>query len=196
MSWVMSNRKATSGRGAGGFPLIGLVLVVSIICTLATMALPSLMRARGAAQSASAIGTLRVVNSSQLSFAVTCGSGFYSPNFVTLGIAPPSSMTAFLPPELSTGTSFLKQGYSFNMTGTPLSGAPPTCNGKPSGSSSPGYAITADPLDPIGNPQFYGSDADGTIYQKGGHLAGLMPAARPAPARCPPEWFGAFLIPD
>jgi type II secretory pathway pseudopilin PulG len=185
MSWAMSKHKAASGRGDAGFTLIDLLFVVSILCTLCTMALPSLMRARGAAQSASAIGTLRVVNSSQLSCAVTCGSGFYSPNFATLGIAPPSSITAFLPPELSSGTSFLKQGYSFNMTATPLSGAPPTCNGKPSGSSSPGYAITADPLDQVGNPQFFGSNADGTIYQNAATLAGLMPESGPSSAGIP-----------
>jgi len=185
MSWAMSIHKPASGRGEAGFTLIDLLFTASLICTLCTMALPSLMRARGVAQAASAIGTVRVVNSSQLSFAVTCGSGFYSPNFVTLGIAPPSSITAFLPAELSTGASFLKQGYSFNMTGTPLSGAPPTCNGKPSGSSSPGYAITADPLDPIGNPLFYGSNADGTIYQNSATLAGLMPESGPSPAGVP-----------
>jgi hypothetical protein len=149
------------------------------------MALPSLMRARGAAQSASAIGTVRVVNSSQLSFAVTCGSGFYSPDFVTLGLAPPGSATAFLPPELSTGSSFLKQGYSFNMSGTVLSGAPPTCNGKPAGSVAPGYTIIADPLDPIGNPHFYGSNADGTIYQNGATLLGFMPESGPPSAGVP-----------
>jgi hypothetical protein len=143
------------------------------------------MRARGAAQSASAVGTVRVVNSSQLSFAVTCGSGFYSPNFSTLGIAPPSSLTAFLPPELSSGNSFLKQGYSFNMSGTTLSGAPPTCNGKPAGSSSPGYAVTADPLDPLGNPHFYASNADGTIYQHSATLVGIMPESGPPSAGVP-----------
>ena len=60
------------------------------------------MRARGAAQSASALGTIKVVNSAQLSFAITCGLGFYSPDFQTLGVKPPSSVEAFLPPELST----------------------------------------------------------------------------------------------
>src|SRR6266487_2222009 len=79
-----------------GFTLIDLLFTASLICTLCTMALPSLMRARGVAQSASALSTVRVVNSSQLSFAVTCGSGFYAPDFVTLGIAPPNSLTAFL----------------------------------------------------------------------------------------------------
>jgi type II secretory pathway pseudopilin PulG len=180
MSWTMSNHKTASGRGDAGFTLIDLLFAVSLICTLCTMALPSLMRARGVAQSASAVGTVRVVNSSQLSFAVTCGSGFYSPNFVTLGIAPPNSLTAFLPAELASGTSFQKQGYSFTMTGTPLSGAPPTCNGKPSGSSSPGYSMTANPLDPVGNPLFYGSNADGTIYQHSASLAGVMPESGPS----------------
>ena len=81
-----------AARGEAGFTLIDLLFTASLICTLATMALPSLMRARGAAQSASAISTLRVINTAQLSFAVTCGSGFYSPNFQTLGVIPPNSM--------------------------------------------------------------------------------------------------------
>jgi type II secretory pathway pseudopilin PulG len=166
-------------KGESGFTLIDLLFTASLICTLCTMALPSLLRARGVAQSASAVATLRVVNSSQLSFAVTCGSGFYSPDFTTLGIAPPNSLTAFLPPELSTGTSFLKQGYSYSMTGTPLGGAPPTCNGLPLGSSSPGYAVNADPLDAVGNPHFYGSNADGTIYENASTFSGLMPESGP-----------------
>ena len=172
-------------KAESGFTLIDLLFTASLICTLCTMALPSLMRARGAAQSASALSTVRVVNSSQLSFAVTCGSGFYSPDFTILGIAPPNSLTAFLPPELSTGASFLKQGYSFTMTGTVLPGAPATCNGKPPGSSSPGYAVLADPLDPVGNPHFYGSNADGTIYVNAATLNGWMPESGPPGAGTP-----------
>lgn len=181
----MPIHNAGPAKGESGFTLIDLLFTASIICTLATMALPSLMRARGAAQSASAVGTVRVINSSQLSFAVTCGSGFYSPDFVTLGIAPPNSMTAFLPPELSTGASFLKQGYSFNMSGTVLPGAPATCNGKPQGSSAPGYALIADPLDPVGNPHFYGANADGTIYQLNSTLQPYMPESGPPSAGTP-----------
>jgi type II secretory pathway pseudopilin PulG len=174
-----------SVKGESGFTLIDLLFTASIICTLCTMALPSLMRARGAAQSASAVGTVRVVNSSQLSFAVTCGSGFYAPDFGLLGIAPPNSLTAFLPPELSSGASFLKQGYSFSMSGTVLPGAPGTCNGKPPGSVAPGYILLADPLDPIGNPHFYGSNADGTIYQHSATLNGWMPESGPPSAGVP-----------
>jgi type II secretory pathway pseudopilin PulG len=183
--WAMLIHRAASAKGESGFTLIDLLFTASLICTLCTMALPSLMRARGVAQSASAIATVRVVNSSQLSFAVTCGSGFYSPDFVTLGIAPPNSPTAFLPPELSTGTSFLKQGYRFSMSGTVLTGSPATCNLKPVGSSAPGYSIFADPLDAAGNPIFYGSNADGTIYQHKTTLAGSMPESGPPSAGTP-----------
>ena len=177
--------KARLLSSEAGLTLIDLLFTASVISTLCTMSLPSLMRARGAAQSASALGTVRVINSSQLSFAVTCGSGFYAPDFVTLGIAPPNSVTAFLPPELSTGSTFLKQGYTFNMTGTALPGAPATCNLQPAGTSAPGYALLADPLDPGGNPFFYGSNADGTIYQHTASLNGIMPESGPPGAGTP-----------
>jgi hypothetical protein len=175
----MPIKHAASVKGEAGFTLIDLLFTASLICTLCTMSLPSLLRARGAAQSASALGTLRVVNSSQLSFAVTCGSGFYAPDFPTLGVAPAGSPAAFLPPELSSGPSFVKQGYTYSMSGTPLPGAPGTCNGLAAGGSAPGYAVLADPLDPVGNPHFFGSNADGTIYGLGSTFAGAMPESGP-----------------
>jgi type II secretory pathway pseudopilin PulG len=181
----MPANKIAAVNGESGFTLIDLLFTASLICLIATMAVPGLMRARGAAQSASAVGTLRVVNSSQLSFAVTCGSGFYSPNFQTLGVIPPNSVTAFLPPELSTGASFVKQGYSFTMTGTSLPGAPATCNGLAAGNSAPGYAMTADPLDGVGNPHYYGTNADGTIYVHSTSMAGSIPESGPPPIGAP-----------
>ena len=177
--------KTTTPRGEAGFTLIDLLFTASLICTLCTMALPSLYRARGAAQSASAISTIRVINSAQISFAVACGSGFYSPDFPTLGVSPIGGVTAFLPAELAGGTSFLKQGYSFNMTGTSLAGAPATCNGMAAGTSSTGYAVMGDPLDPVGNPYFYGSNADGTIYQYTSTFTGTMPESGPPPIGVP-----------
>ncbi len=181
----MPVHKTALAKGEAGFTLIDLLFTASLICTLATMSLPSLMRARGAAQSASALSTVRVVNSAQLSFAVTCGSGFYAADFQTLGAVPVNSLTAFLPPELSTGSSFNKQGYSFTMYATPLAGAPASCNGRPQGTSAPGYAVLADPLDPVGNPHFYGSNADGTIYVHASSLTSVMPESGPPSAGTP-----------
>ena len=176
---------APSKNAEAGFTLIDLLFTASLICTIATMALPSLLRARGVAQSASAVATLRVVNSGQLSYAVTCGSGFYSPSFVNLGVPPPGAVTAFLPPELSSGMAFTKQGYSYRMQGSPLAGAPASCNGLPAGSAAPGYAAAADPLDGVANPHYYATNADGTIYLHPTTMYGSMPESGPPPFGAP-----------
>jgi type IV pilus assembly protein PilA len=172
----------TALKSEAGFTLIDLLFVCSLIGLLSTLAIPGLMRARGVAQAASAVGTLRVVNSAQLSFAVTCGSGFYSPDLPTLGVAPPASFQAFLPPELTSGASFTKSGYTFSMSGTSMGGAPSSCNGLAAGSGAPGYVAVADPIDAVGNPHFYGTNADGMIYENGASLGGLLPESGPSPA--------------
>ena len=69
----MTSLKAGQARSESGFTLIDMLFVIAIMGLLSTLAIPGLMRARGAAQSASALGTVRVVNSAQLSFAITCG---------------------------------------------------------------------------------------------------------------------------
>ena len=162
-------------RSEAGFTLIDLLFVIAVIGLLSTLAIPGLMRARGAAQTASAVGTVKVVNSAQLSFAITCGLGFYAPGFQTLGVRPPASADAFLPPELSSGPTFIKSGYQFSMGVIPLGGAPGSCNGAGPGQMSSGYAIIADPLDTGGKWKFLGSNADGTLWQHGSTFASIMP---------------------
>ena len=171
----MTAVKASPVRNDAGFSLIDMLFVVALIGLLSTLAIPGLMRARGAAQSASALGTLRVVNSAQLSFAITCGLGFYSPDFPTLAIKPPSAVDAYLPPELATGPTFIKAGYNFSMAGTSLAGAPATCNGLGAGQAAPGYAVVADQLDAAAQGRFFGSNADGIIYEHSLSLGGMMP---------------------
>jgi type II secretory pathway pseudopilin PulG len=163
-------------RREAGFTLIDVLFVIALIGVLASMAIPGLMRARGAAQASSALGTMRVVNSAQLTFAISCGLGFYSPDFPTLGIPPPNSTDGYLPAELSTGLTFDKSGYTFSMAGTPLGGAPPTCNGLAAGNSAPGYAVVADPINPADSiGRYFGTNADGLIYQDTSTLSTTMP---------------------
>ena len=168
-----------------GFTLIDLLFCCALIGLLSTLAIPGLMRARGVAQSASAVGTLRVVNSAQLSFAVTCGSGFYAPDLPALGDKPPAAVTAFLPPELSSDVTFIKSGYTFSLSATPLAGAPASCNGLSAGESAPGYVAIADPIDAVDTPHFFGTNADGTIYESGSSLASTMPESGASPAGTP-----------
>ena len=173
-------------RSEAGFTLIDVLFVMAILGLLSTLAIPGLMRARGAAQSASALGTLRVVNSAQLSFAITCGLGFYSPDFTTLAVTPPGSADAFLSPELATGATFVKGGYDFSMAGTPLAGAPATCNGLGPGQSAPAYAAVADQLDAGGGiGRYFGTNADGIVYEHTLSLAGTMPETGAPPAGAP-----------
>jgi hypothetical protein len=169
---------STGGRASdqAGYTLIDTLFVAALVALLSTLAIPGLMRAKGAAQSASAIATLRVVNSAQLSFAITCGLGFYSPDFPKLGLKPLGSLEAFLPPELSPGLTFVRSGYQFSMAGTTLGAAPATCNGLPAGSTSSSYALVADQLvGPSTTFRFFGTNADGLIFEHTASLAASMP---------------------
>jgi hypothetical protein len=181
----MASNRLSGQRGESGFTLIDLLFVISVIGLLSTLAIPGLMRARGAAQSASAVGTIKVVNSAQLSFAITCGLGFYAPDFHTLGVIPPASVEAFLAPEMSGGPTFVKSGYLFSMAGTGLPGAPGSCNGLAPGAAASGYAIVADPLDQSPPARFLGSNADGAIYEHSATLSAIMPETG-APAQGTP----------
>jgi type II secretory pathway pseudopilin PulG len=163
-----------------------MLFVVALIGVIASIAIPGLMRARGAAQAASALGSLRVINSAELSFAITCGLGYYSPDLPSLGLVPPGSPEAFLPLELSGGYTFIRSGYNFSLAGTPVPSAPPSCNGMAEGQTSPGYAAVADPLDATGStPRFFGTNSDGLIYQHTGTLAFTMPESSSPPAGQP-----------
>jgi len=172
----MDTKPLQRKRRDAGFTLIDMLFVVALIGLLASMAIPGLMKARGAAQASSALGTLRTVNSGQLSFAITCGLGFYAPDLPTLGIPPPGSTEAFLSDEMTSAFTFVKSGYDFSLAGTGLAGAPASCNGLAAGMASPGYAAVADPLDPV-VARFFGTNSDGVIYQHSATLSGVMPEA-------------------
>jgi len=181
----MNARTRARRNGEAGFTLIDMLFVVALIALLCTLAIPGLMRAKGAAQISSALGTMRVVNSAQLSYAITCGLGFYSPDFTTLGKKPPGAVDAFLGPELTSGATFVKSGYNFSMAGTAHPGAPGTCNGLSAGSAAPGYAMVADPLDSTPPARFFGTNADGIIYEHSASLAATMPEGGAPPKGFP-----------
>lgn len=161
-------------RKAQGFALIDLVFVCGIIGLLSSIAVPRLVLAKQAAGAASAIGTLRVVASSQLAFALTCGNGFYAPNLPALGTPPPGSDVAFIASDLGSAAVIQKSSYTFRLEGVPFAGAPPTCNGLPGGEAAQGYRAAADPLEPD-NPRFFGINANSQLYTHNETLYDDMP---------------------
>lgn len=162
-------------RKPNGFGLIDLIFTIGIIGVLAATATPRLLAARQSAGAASAIGSLRAISSGQLTFALTCGGGFYSPNLTTLGVVPPSSNEAFLSANLTTGDIVTRGGYVIQLSATPFATAPGSCNGLPLGQAGQAYKAGADPANPIDNFRFFAINANGSIFEDVLTLFPMMP---------------------
>ena len=161
-------------RNADGFALIDVLFVCAILGIISAIALPRLLLAKQAAGAASAIGSLRTIHSAELTFALTCGAGFYAPDLTTLGTPPSNSREAFISPNLATANSVTRSGYVIQITGTAYSGSPGSCNGLAAGAATQGYRATADPTD-TGNVRFFGTNVNGAIWENTSTYNGVMP---------------------
>jgi type IV pilus assembly protein PilA len=111
-------------RKAKGFSLIELLIVVAIILIIAAIAIPNLLRARLAANEASAVASLRTISTAETMYASTYPAVGYTCSLPDLG--PPTGGG----PADSTGAGILdnvlsggqKAGYIFGLqdcAGTP-----------------------------------------------------------------------------
>ena len=150
-------------RSEAGFSLIDVLFTLAVIGTLSTIAMPGMLRARSQASTAAAMGTLRAINSGQLSYAITCGSGFYAPNLPTLGTAAAGTTYAFVPPDIGAAATIHRNNYRIQMSGTAIGAAPPSCNGLAAGLGVVGYRAGADSLD-AGFPVFFSTNTSGSIW--------------------------------
>ena len=116
-----------------GFSLIELLIVVAIILIIAAIAIPNLMRSKMAANEASAVASLRTINTSSVSYSTTYGA--FPTALSQLGpSSTPSSTTAdLLDSVLSTGT---KSGYTFSFTAGATAGTSYSVNADPVSSST------------------------------------------------------------
>ena len=147
-----------------GFSLIELLIVVAIILIIAAIAIPNLLRSRMAANEASAVGSVRTINTAAISFNSTYGDGFPSTlaQIGTTGTAAVSCANSeYLDSLLTTGT---KSGYLFAMgAGTTKVAAASVPAGCTAGYTD-GYTTTALPVT-VGTTgqRSFCSDASGVI---------------------------------
>jgi len=161
-------------RKTDGFALIDVLFVLGMIWVLMIIAVPRLLTAKQSAQAASAIGSMRAISSAQLTFALTCGGGFYAPNLTSLGTPPPGAREGFIGGGLGGADMVTKGGYIIRLTATPFADAPASCNGLALGGAGQAYVAAADPAEPS-NARYFATNANGVIYEYNSTLFGLMP---------------------
>jgi prepilin-type N-terminal cleavage/methylation domain-containing protein len=108
-----------------GFSLIELLIVVAIILIIAAIAIPNLLRSKMAANEASAVGSLRSINTACVTYSTTYGTG-YPALLSNLGPAAAATATTadLIDGVLSAGA---KSGYTFTYTaGAAVGGVIPT----------------------------------------------------------------------
>jgi type IV pilus assembly protein PilA len=151
-------------KDSRGFSLIELLIVVAIILIIAAIAIPNLLRSRIAANQASAVGSLRTINTAEITYASTYNTG-YSPTLVALGPPAPGAQATATSAGLidSLLASGQKSGYSFvyvASTGT-------------SGTNYVSYTLNANPLQPGTTGQnYYFTDQSAVIRQNTSGTAG------------------------
>jgi len=109
-----------------GFSLIELLIVVAIILIIAAIAIPTLLRAKIAANEASGVGSVRTITTAETTYASSWGTG-YATNLGFLGGTPAAcaagataTNACIVDPILGTGG---KSGYGFVALGnTPALG--------------------------------------------------------------------------
>jgi prepilin-type N-terminal cleavage/methylation domain-containing protein len=159
-----------------GFSLIELLIVVAIILVIAAIAVPSFLRARIAANQASAVSSLRAITGAAVMYATTYGNG-YPPTLTTVGGSGPATCNsaALLDPLLSTAP-YRRTGYQFDYEPQGLPNATPAPGCLAGGYNA--YLVTAAPVFVgVTGQSSYCTNEPGALYFNSDGLPAATPAA-------------------
>jgi type IV pilus assembly protein PilA len=149
-------------RSRRGFTLVELLIVVALIGVLASLVAPFLIAAKSSANEASAIGTLKALNSAQATYSTVCGNGSYTMSLATLVAERFASADIDVSP---------KSGFTFALApGLGAAAGVPDCAGDPTQTR---YYFTAVPLAGTTGRRGFATAQGGAIWQD---TAGLAPA--------------------
>jgi prepilin-type N-terminal cleavage/methylation domain-containing protein len=94
----------SQNRSQGGFSLLELLIVVAIILIIATIAIPSLLRSRQAANESAAVAQVRTITTAEVTYLSSSGGAYGTvAQLVSSGL-------------LDTGFNATKSGYNYAIT--------------------------------------------------------------------------------
>lgn len=148
-----------------GFSLIELLIVVAIILIIAAIAIPNLLRSRIAANEASTVGSLRTLNTAEITYNTTYPNVGFACTLAVLaspasGTSVSSATAGLIDSNLASGT---KSGYSFTFLSSP------SCTGSTPASAYGTYAAPVT-LGTTGQ-RYFCSDTSGVIQYGTGTIS-------------------------
>jgi prepilin-type N-terminal cleavage/methylation domain-containing protein len=137
-----------------GFTLVELLIVIALMGVLAALSAPFLIAAKVASNEASAIGSLKAINSAQAAYAGSCGGNYYTTDVMTL------IGGAYISPDVALAP---KSGFTVALAaGIASSAGAPDCMGRP---TETGYYSTATPAGPQAGRRGFATNQRGIVWE-------------------------------